>query len=280
MLAPLLVGAIGSVIGFFLFILVATESDFLILLLMLGGPIVLGVVVMFVIAVKLDARAARYGLKGVSRSLLSVTILFLDMLLEGYADTGSIVKPSPPEEFSRYTSRGFATANFALKRIDPESYKIHAQLLKEKKQSTLSSVEKLIMNYSWLFLILIAGLIIVVFVLQTFSLVSENEVTIMLTLSIVLGAPIVYTIITQFRRISEREPSEELERAILEPDLKTETRLILGRLLGTLFSEGEHPLRVLTISEYDELNYTGNTYTTSRGIILQEAVLIPRRFST
>ena len=257
MLAPILVGAIGSVIGLFVFTLVASESDFLLLLLMLASPPSVGVVVMFVIALKMDNRAVQYGLKGVSRGLLSVTILFLDMLLEGYADTGNIVEPSSPEEFSRYTSRGFSVTNFALKKLDPESYKIHTRLLKEKRQSTSSSREKLFMNYAWLVPIIITGVIIVVFVIQTFNLVSEYEVMIMLTLSVVLGVPLVCMIFAQLRTISERAPSEELERAILEPDLKTETRLILGRLLGMLFSEGKYPLRVLTIGEYDELNYTG-----------------------
>ncbi len=248
-LALLLVGVVGSVIGLFLFILIGSENDFLILLLFLGSPIGLGVVVMFVIALKLDARAAHYGLKGVSRSLLSITILYLDMLLEGYTDTGNIVEPAPPEEFSRYTFRGFSTTNFALKRIDPDSYKIHAHLLKEKKQSVQPSREKQFMNYVWLVLFLIVGLIFVVFVLQSFNLISEYEFMKMLTLFTVAGVLLVCIIGSQRRRISEREPSEELELAILEPDLKTETRLILDRLMGTLFSEGEHPLRVLTISE-------------------------------
>ena len=278
MLAPIFVGCGGSVIGLFLFILVESENDYLILLPLVGGPLILGVVVMFVIALKLDARAAQYGLKGVSRGLLSITILYLDMLLEGYTDTGNIVEPAPPEEFSRYTSRGFSTTNFALKRIDPDSYKIHAQLLKEKKQSIQPSREKLFINYVWFVLFLIVGLIFVVFVLQNFNLISEYDLMKMLTLSTIVGVLLVCIIGTQRRRISEREPSEELEKAILEPDLKTETRLILDRLMGTLFSEGEHPLRVLTISEYDELTYTGNTYMTSRGIMLREAVMIPKRF--
>ncbi|MBY8996080.1 MAG: hypothetical protein KGD60_00010 [Candidatus Thorarchaeota archaeon] len=279
MLAPILVGAIGSVVGLFLFTLIASESDFLLLLLMLVSPLCIGVIVMLMIAIKLSARSTQYGLKGVSRGLLSVTILFLDMLLEGYADIGNIVEPSPPEEFSRYTSMGFSVTNFALKKLDPESCKIHAQLLKEKKQSTWSLREKLFMNYAWFILLLIVGLMIVAVVLHTFNLVSDYVAIIMLTLSVVLGGALVCIIVAQLRRISEREPSEELERAILEPDLKTETRLILDRLLGTLFSEGEHPLRILTISEYDELKYTGHTYTTSRGFTLREAVLIPRRFS-
>lgn len=120
---------------------------------------------------------------------------------------------------------------------------------------------------------------ITAFALQSLNLVPEQLTTIVLILSTVMGSILICMICAHLRRESARGPSEELERAVLEPDLKTETRLILERLLSTLYSEEEHPLRVLTISEFDELTYTGHTYTTSRGIILREAVLIPQCFN-
>ena len=279
LLTPIVVGFVVSVIALFSLLFVGFEVDFLIILLILGSPPGVGIVVMFTIAFRLDKQAAQYGIHGISRSLLSVTILFLDMLLEGHADTGNIVEPSPPEEFSRYTSLGFSSTNFALKKIDPESHKIHATLLKEKKQSTASWGGKLVMRFGWFFLVFIFGTLIVVVVLQNFNLLQEDLALIVLYSLSLVGVLVICMFAGHFRRTSQTAPSDELERAILEPDLKTETRLILDRLLGTLFSEGKHPLRVLTIGNYDELNYTDNTYRTSRGIILREAVLIPRHLS-
>jgi hypothetical protein len=280
MLAPIMVGSVASVIGLFLFVMIGSEEDILLLFLLIGIPLGLGVAAWLVIAIILSARAPKFGLRGVSRGLLSATILFLDMLLEGYIESGNIVEPSPPEEYSRYASMQFYAARFALKKLDLENYKTHTQRFKEKRQASWSTGERLFNNYAVFAFILIVGSIIAAIVLQSFSLISEYLTIIVLTSSLILGVLLVCMISVYYRRNAKREPSEELERAVLEPDLKTETHLLLDSLLGILISEGEHPLRLLTISEYDELTYTGNTYVTSRGITLREAVLIPRRFSS
>jgi hypothetical protein len=280
MITPIMVGSVASVMGLFLFVFIGSEEDILMLFLLIGIPLSLGVVVCLVIASKLSARAAQFGLRGVSRGLLSATILFLDMLLQGYIESGSIVEPSPPEEYSRYASMQFYATRLALKKLDLENYKTHTQLLKEKRQASWSTGKRLFNNYAVFAFILIVGSIIAATVLQSFGLISEYLTIIVLTSSLILGVLLICMISVYYRRNAKREPSEELERAILEPDLKTETHLILDSLLGILISEGEHPLRLLTISEYDELTYTSNTYVTSRGITLREAVLIPRRFSS
>jgi hypothetical protein len=280
MITPIMVGSVASVMGLFVFIFIGSEEDILMLFLMIGIPLGLGVAAWLVIAIKLSARAAQFGLKGVSRGLLSATILFLDMLLEGYIESGNIVDPSPPEEYSRYASMQFYAARFALKKLDLENYKMHTQLLKEKRQASWSTREKLFNNYAVFALIPIVGSIIAAIVLQSFNLISEYLAIVVLSLSSLIGVLLVCMIGVYLRKNSGKEPSEEVERAILEPDLKTETHLVLDRLLGILISEGEHPLRVMTIGEYDELNYTDNTYLTSRGIMLREAVLIPRQFSS
>jgi len=279
MLTPVLVGLVVSVIFLFLYLDVAAEIDSLILLLALGLPPGLGILVMFFAALQLNSQAAYYGVRGVSRNLLSTTILFLDMLLEGHVETGQIVEPQPPEEFMCLSSIGLHATNFALRKLDPENYKIHAQLLSEKKQSGRSPRERLLMKYMILILLLMAGLTMTMMVLMVFSLFSEFLIVEVLTLFATLGLLLICMLGVQLRRNEQREPSEEVERAILEPDLATETRLILDRVLEIVLSEGEHPLRLLTIGEYDELTYTGNTYKTSRGIMLREAVLFPRHFN-
>ncbi len=279
MLAPIFGGIIVSIIALFSFPFIASEEDFLILLLAIGIPPGIGLVLMLVIAFKLSKRAANYGLRGVSRNLISVTILFLDTLLEGYLDTGRIIEEQSPEELKLYASGGFFATRFALKRLDPENYKIHDQLFKEKKQANKSLREKVLDHYASFVFLLIAGLIVAAIALQSLNLLPEYLTTIALTLLIVIGILLICIMGIHLRKKSESGLSEELERAVLEPDLKTETQYILDKLLITLVCEGEHPLRLLTIGEHNLLTYTGNTYLTSRGIMLKEAVLIPKCFN-
>ncbi|MFW9976316.1 MAG: hypothetical protein ACFFDQ_13675 [Candidatus Thorarchaeota archaeon] len=278
MLTPVFVGFVASTILLFSYLDVAVEIDFLILLLALGLPLGMGILVMILVAFQLTLKAATYGVRGVSRNLLSVAIMFLDMLNEGHLHTGNIIEQPSLEEYDLYSSRGFSATNLVLKKLDPGSYEIFSQFLKEKKQASKALREKLF-DYSVIFgFILIVGLIIAAFMLQSLNLISEDLTMMLLTFSTVVGILLVCIASVHLRRKSERGPSEELERTILEPDLKTETQLTLDRLLGTLISEAEHPLRVLTIGEHDLLTYTDHTYKTSKDIILREAVLIPKRF--
>jgi hypothetical protein len=279
MLAPIFGGIVVSLIALFSFPLFGSEEDVMILLLLIGVPLGIGIALTIVVAIKLSNQAASYGVRGVSRNLISFTVLYLDMLLEGYVDTGRITEESSPEEFRFYSASGFSAIRLALKRLDPENYKLHTQLFKEKKQANWSLREKFFNNYAIFALIFIAGSMIATIALQSLNLVPEYLTTIVLIFSTVMGLLLICVIGAHLRRELKRGPSEELERAILEPDLKTETHLILERLLSTLCSEEEHPLRLLTINEYIELTYTGHAYNTSRDITLREAVLIPRCFN-
>jgi hypothetical protein len=279
MLAPIVVGFTGSVIGLFYFIYAFSEEDLLTLILILGIPPTIGVALTFGIAFKLNERARKLGVKGVSRGLLSATILYLDMLLEGHIESIKIIGPSPPDEINRYALSGLSSTSFALKRIDPENFKIHRQLLNEKREATWSLGKRLFMNYVVFALVILAGLMIATIVLPSLNLVPEELAQAGLILSAIAGFLLVCIIGIYLRKNHEERPSEELRNAMLEPDLKSETRLILDRLLSTLLSEGIHPLRVLTINEYSELIYTGNAYMTSKGIKLREALLIPHCFN-
>ena len=133
MLTPIFGGIVVSLIALFSFPLFGSEEDVMILLLLIGMPLGIGIAFTFVVAIKLSNQAASYGVRGVSRNLISFTVLYLDMLLEGYVDTGRITEETSPEEFSLYLASGFSAIRFALKRLDPENYKLHAQLFKEKK---------------------------------------------------------------------------------------------------------------------------------------------------
>jgi hypothetical protein len=279
MLAPIVVGFAGSVIGLFYFIYAFSEEDLLILILILGIPPTIGAALTFGIAFKLTVRASKLGVRGVSRGLLSATILYLDMLLEGHTESIKIVGPSPPDEINRYALSGLSSTSLVLKRIDPENFRIHRQLLKEKREATWSLGKTLFMNYGVFALIILAGLMITAIALPSLNLVPEEVAEAGSILTTIAGFLMVCIIGIYLRKNNERKPSEELRSAMLEPDLKSETRLILDRLLGTLLSEGEHPLRVLTTNEYNELTYTGNTYMTSNDIKLREALLIPHCFN-
>ncbi|MHA2432513.1 MAG: hypothetical protein ACXADO_04705 [Candidatus Thorarchaeota archaeon] len=276
-ISPLLVGSAVGFVAIFRYLSTSPEPVFLSLMLSIMVPLLVGIIVMFLIVFRRESQAREYGLKGVSRSSLSLTILFLDMILNGYVDTGEIADLPRPEEYLRSSQRGYGTTIYTLKKLDHETGDNYADLIREKILSTMTGKERLFAKVFPFALITAAAALLVAMVSLEWSMIPEQAALVALAAGLIAAVLLMCGLGINAVRTRGEEPRPELEMAISEPDLKTQTSIALDRLLETILSEGEHPLRVLTISDYDELRYTGTTYTTEKGMTLREAVLIPRR---
>ncbi len=276
MLSPLVTGIAVGFLAMFWYFSTSSEPEFLFFMLSVLLPLLVGIFVMFLFVFRKASQAREYGLMGISRSSLSLTILFLDMILNGYVDTGEIVDSPRPEEYLRFSQRGYGATIYAVKTLDSDTGEKYAALIREKILSSLTGKERLFAKVFPLALVIVAATLVITIVVMTFSMVPEQVALTALAASVIVAVLLICGLGVYAVRTRGEEPPPELKKAMSEPDLKTETGVILDRLLWTILSEGEHPLRVLTISDYDELKYTGTEYTTERNITLKEAVLVPK----
>jgi len=277
MLSPILAGIAVGISAMFWYLSTSPEPAFLFLMLSLVLPLFAGIMAMFLTVSRRESQTRAHGIRGVSRTSLSVSFLFLDMILNGHLEIGEFVDSTRLEEFGRFDRTGYGRTIFTLKRLDLGEE--CAELIRQKMLSTVSGKERSFVILFPFAIIAVTVTMIVMMIPHIRAIVPEEVAIIALVLSVVLGTLLISGLAILIRQTGAPGRREELERAFAEPDLRSETRLVLERLLAALLSECEHPLRILTISDYDGIRYTGTTYTTEKGITLREAILVSRRFS-
>jgi hypothetical protein len=278
MLSPILAGIAVGFWAMFWYFSISPEPVFLLLMLSIMLPFFVGMMVMFLIVFRRESQARACGIGGISRTSLSASVLFLDMILNGHLEIGELVDSTRLEEFGRFDRTGYGRTIFTLRKLDlGEEY---AQLIRQKMLTTVSGKQRLFVTLFPFAIVAVTAMMILMMIPQIRAVLSEEVAIIALVLSIVLGTLLISGLAILIRRTGAPARRAELEMVFAEPDLRSETRLVLERLLAVLLSECEYPLRILTISEYDGITYTGTTYTTEKGINLREAILVPRRFSS
>ncbi|MHA1965534.1 MAG: hypothetical protein ACXACG_02100 [Candidatus Thorarchaeota archaeon] len=248
-------------------------SFFTILLLPSGA----GFIIAFISVVKLVGKSREFSVRGISRTDLSISIAFLDMIKEGEVDVGRIINPNSPEEYSHLKTQVLRVVIRVLNKIDPGMGSKWIELLSQRLSQEFSFREKLFLR------IVVFGTTIAVvmgFVLEILMRVGFIEGLLAfyllagdVVIGLVLGiALIVYTI-----RHRNEEPPKEVELAIRDPEVRNETEYVLTRVFKIFFEESKHPLRVLVLGSYEDMEYTDRVFTTSREKTLREAVLLTKQ---
>ncbi len=238
-------------------------------------PILIGTILTIVAGRSVIENEGRYGVRGVNRKILSKAIHFLDMVHQGHADIGSVTNPPRPDELAASMTIGFGSAVYALKRIDPDMAKTWSSTLSEKLNPEVSSKTKWFMRITIFGTLAAIPICLIAWVLNVIGVVSEEVfkyivIGVGIALIILISALLVFVITT----FHEEAPQGVLD-ALSEPQLRMDTEMALDRIFQTVREEGHYPLRVLVLGEYEELVYTGLTYTTSREHNLKAAVLFP-----
>ncbi len=238
-------------------------------------PILAGTILTIVAGRSVIENEGRYGVRGVNRKILSKAIHFLDMVHQGHADIGSVTNPPRPDELAASMTIGFGSAVYTLKRIDPDMAKTWSSTLSEKLNPEVSSKTKWFMRITIFGTLAAIPICLIAWVLNMIGVISEElfkyiVVGVGIALIILISALLVFVITT----FHEEAPQGVLD-ALSEPQLRMDTEMVLDRIIQTVREEGQYPLRVLVLGEYEELVYTGLTYTTSKEHKLKAAVLFP-----
>jgi hypothetical protein len=233
-------------------------------------PMLIGVILTIVAGRSVIENEGRYGVRGVNRKILSKAIHFLDMV-----HIGSVTNPPRPDELAASMTIGFGSAVYALKRIDPDMAKTWSSTLSEKLNPEVSSKTKWFMRITIFGTLAAIPICLIAWGLNVIGVVREEVfkyivIGVGIALIILISALLVF-VITTFRE----EPPQGVLDALSEPQLRMDTEMALDRIFQTVREEGHYPLRVLVLGEYEELVYTGLTYTTSREHNLKAAVLFP-----
>lgn len=221
-----------------------------------------------------SARSGRvekhYGVRGVPRRDLSTTITFLDMVASGLPDIGKIPEFEKPEEFSSTSFETLRITRRVLDKIDPGLGTRWHETLSEGLSQAISPMSKAFIRVT-----LFGAVILVVFakVLDILGVLTpvDSLLVPVLIVAFILAALAAHAV----KRLNTNPPLE-LQEALHNPKIRNETTYVLDHLLTVIIEEGEYPLRLLVLSDYNELQYTGRTYLTTTEVSLRETVLIPR----
>ncbi len=272
---PLIIGGVIAitfeVVSFILLGSLVIEIIFMFIII----PMLIGTLLTIVAGVSVIRNEERYGVRGITRTMLSQAIHFLDMVQQGFADIGRVIDSPRPDELTAATTLGFGSAVYVLKRIDPDLAKMWTSTLSEKLSPEISS------KLTWFLRITIYGtlaiipILLVTYILLVIGVFSEEVfkyiAIIVIVPILILVSALMGFVITRF---GAEAPQGVLD-ALSEPQLRMDTEMALDRIIQIVREEGQHPLRVLVREKHDALVYTKRIYKTSKDYELQAAVLFP-----
>ncbi len=275
-LVPIIVGA---VLGFTILIIAITVEVTFTAPLFFGIiliPTFAGFLIGVVLIVKSVGKGEEFRVREIPRSELSLAIAFLDMIREGKADVGKITDPRKPEEYRRFTSLVLSITLKVLNKLDPEISKKWFEKVSQKLSQEFGFAQKLFLRVAFFGSIVAFVAMFLVDIFRRMTLIDAMlALYIMIPLAI-FAAFMLIVLVAYVLKYKNAEPPENVVLAISDPEVRTETESVMKRIFDMVVEEGEYPLRVLVLGEYSELEYTDRTYDTDRGLVLREAVLIPR----
>ncbi|MGY5876332.1 MAG: hypothetical protein RTU30_11350 [Candidatus Thorarchaeota archaeon] len=272
---PLIIGGVIAITSTAVSLILLDSLEIEIVFMFIIIPMLIGTLLTIVAGVSAIRNEKRYGVRGITRTMMSQAIHFLDMVQQGFADIGRVTDSPRPDELTATTTLGFGSAVYVLKRIDADLAKMWTSTLSEKLGPEISS------KSIWFLRITIYGtlaaipILLITCFLHIIGVIVEEVFKILViivsvTLIVLVSALIVYVIVT-----SNAEAPQGVLDALAEPQLRFNTEMALDRIIQAVQEEGQHPLRVLVLGEYEGLTYTKLTYTTSREHKLKAAVLFP-----
>ncbi|MFX0108570.1 MAG: hypothetical protein ACFE7R_09820 [Candidatus Hodarchaeota archaeon] len=273
---PVILGACLGIAALFTAITFGAPMDALLFFVLLLGPTGGGFIVAIFLSLRTVAGASEYSVRGVTRTDLSIAIMFLDMVNVGEADLGRIAESERPAEYDYIRTQGLGIALTTLNKIDPGMGSKWFEVISQRMSQAFSFREKLFLR------ILFFGTIISVIagfsleILRRLGLIDDLLVLYLILGDVIIAVILMIGLIAHIVRNRDAEPPEKVIQALGEPEVRTETDYALTRLFRVVSEEGRYPLRVLVLGSYDYLEDTGRTFTTSRGLTLREAVLFPK----
>jgi hypothetical protein len=247
-------------------------SFFAILLLPSGA----GFIIAIIGVVKSVGRSGEFGVRGITRTDLSIAIAFLDMIKEGEADVGRITDSNSPVEYGHIRTQGIGVVVRVLNKIDPGMGSKWFEVMSQRLSQEFSFREKLFLRTVFFGTLIAVAVGSVVWILMRIGFIDGLLGLYLVGGDFIIALVLVIALIGYAIRYRDAEPPENVTRAISEPEVRTETEYVLTRLFRTLNEESKQPIRVLVMGSYDDLEYTNRTFTTSREMTLREAVLLPR----
>ncbi len=259
---PLYLGATGAIISIppgIGALLTYTEplsffTDILIVLFLLGLPILV------VGALWWYKWTQERSFHGIRRNILASAISYLDISEAGIEDIGFVVYPTPPGHVALLKLRGPMTARIALEKLGSSS---------SVQQDPAVLRETVEIEGRMLRFLCIIPVVLVITVAMLYVSISPIFTIIMLSLVLFSLVGSLYAYISYRRK----------RRTLVALEAKTESAEPVERLsqiLGMVEREYAFPLRVHVIRTHKELLYTGTTFKTTTGVVLREAVYLPR----
>ncbi|NHJ13932.1 MAG: hypothetical protein EAX95_09650 [Candidatus Thorarchaeota archaeon] len=226
-------------------------------------------VILFLLGITVIVIGALWWLKwtrersfyGIRRSILASAISYLDIREAGIENIGLVTYPTPQAHVVLIKFRGPIAANITLEKLG-KSANIRRDLALTKE--TIEFERRSLRLVWFLFAVAVAVGVFMILIIGSFHLD-----VLMLSLCGIMLASLVVGYISYYRR-KQALMHEETSPLGDEP---VET---LSQILKMIEMEYKFPLRVHVIRNHKELLYTGTTFATTTGVILREAVFLPK----
>ena len=257
--------------------LVWRPYPFAVFLLLLIGPMLVGAAILLIYLRRKAKEKRSYGIRGISRTLLSRAIFFLDMIEDGQIEVGKVKGPSVPHEAAATATLAFGAAVHVLKKIDKELAITWVKTLQDNLRPEVSGVTIGFIRVTFFGSIISIPVLVILEILRSIGIIpTEIAVSIMIALFslilVMIGALSIYAV-----RSARREVPAGARDAIAEPELRFDTEQALEKLIEVYEEEGKYPLRVLMLGDNEEFVYTDCVYETTKGYTLRAAVLFPNQ---
>ncbi|MFW9979490.1 MAG: hypothetical protein ACFFEJ_15510 [Candidatus Thorarchaeota archaeon] len=207
---------------------------------------------------------------------ISRALQFLDMIQQGYADFGKIKDTKVPEVYSQSGMIAYGSALNVLGKFDPELRRSFSSALSEKLTPEVSTWTRWFISITILgSLIGIVALLALEF-LRLFGIIpTEIAFPVMVSGFVIIMVLVLLITIYAFKNEGKDPPQGVLD-AIAEPQVRFEAERAFERIIEVFKEESTRPIRVVVIGEYDTLEYTEETFRTSKDLELRVAILNPR----
>ena len=215
-----------------------------------------------------------YSYLGLGRYQVALSITALDLSSHGHKRVQPIISPSYPEEYQYLVLFGQTGPANLLKRMKDIRWDAETLAkMSKQRERYIASMYAIVGTLS-----LIAGLVAVpaIVILSVFSGIGSPFLP-LLVLFILLSGAVMILHARHRLRLIERQEAVSMDTAQLSElagGLSSKCRV--EDVLTLIRSAYPHPIRVLVLGTYPELEYTGRTYYTGEGIELHEAVILPK----
>ncbi len=220
-----------------------------------------------------------FKIRGLQGILVSRALQFLDMLQQGHADIGKITDSQKPKVAADSMGIAYGAVLTVLARIDPDLKKSFSSILREKLRPEVST------SVVWFIRITVFGSIFGIIVLVLIDLLGSFrilplEIAIPITL---VGFTIVVILVLSITiyafKNQGKDPPQNVIDAISELPVRFEAERAFQTIVEFVREETPHPLPILVIGDYDDFEYTGEVFTTSRGLTVRLANIPPTHWN-